>query len=343
MGSPPPDGPRARSLARRAWEYGTTAVTIRRTRSCGKPIRRTRLPDELCPTSYVVELAQEALRASARQPEQPFFLTACFPDPHHPFTPPGRYWDMYDPDSISVPTSLGSAGVTPALTHLRAERAAGRANTLGTMPFAVDERESREAIALSYGMISMVDDGIGRILQTLAEVGQLDNTVVIFTSDHGDFMGDHGLMLKSTLHYQGLVRVPFIWSEPGLPQPGVATAALHSTLDVARSVLARAGLQPYWGMQGMDRAASLADPAAAGQSAVLVEEDGHEVGFGFDAPARRRGYVRYSARIGACRSMKGATGVSCMTWPPTRTRWSTCSMTRHTRRSVPDSSSGSRV
>jgi arylsulfatase A-like enzyme len=174
------------------------------------------------------------------------------------------------------------------LAHLRAERAAGRANTLGTMPFAVDEREAREAIALTYGMISMVDDGIGRILQTLAEVGQIDNTVVIFTSDHGDFMGDHGLMLKSTLHYQGLVRVPFIWREPGLSQPGASTTALHSTLDVARSVLARAGLQPYWGMQGMDLAASLADPDAAGQSAVLVEEDGHEIGFGFDAPARVR-------------------------------------------------------
>lgn len=249
---------------------------------------RTRLPEELYPTSYVVELAQEALRASALEPEQPFFLSVCFPDPHHPFTPPGKYWDMYDPDLIPIPPSLGSAAVTPALAHLRAERAAGRANTLGTMPFSVDEREAREAIALSYGMISMVDDGVGRMLQTLRETGQLDNTVVIFTSDHGDFMGDHGLMLKSTLHYQGLVRVPFIWSEPGLPQPGVSTTALHSTLDIARSVLARAGLQPYWGMQGMDLSASLADPTAAGQPAVLVEEDGHEVGFGFDAPARVR-------------------------------------------------------
>lgn len=249
---------------------------------------RTRLPEELYPTSYVVEMAEAALHESAKQPQQPFFISVCFPDPHHPFTPPGRYWDMYDPDSIPVPQSLGSANVTPALAHLRAERALGRANTLGTMPFAVDEREAREAIALSYGMITMVDDGIGRIMQTLANVGQLDNTVVIFTSDHGDFMGDHGLMLKSTLHYQGLVKVPFIWSEPGMPQPGVSTAALHSTLDVARSVLARAGLQPYWGMQGMDLAASLADPAAAGQAAVLVEEDGHEVGFGFSAPARVR-------------------------------------------------------
>jgi arylsulfatase A-like enzyme len=249
---------------------------------------RTRLPEALYPTSYVVELTQEALRASALQPAQPFFLSVCFPDPHHPFTPPGKYWDMYDPDSIPIPPSLGSADVTPALAHLRAERTAGRANTLGTMPFAVDEREAREAIALSYGMISMVDDGIGRILQTLAEVGQLDNTVVIFTSDHGDFMGDHGLMLKSTLHYQGLVRVPFIWSEPGLPHPGESTTALHSTLDVARSVLVRAGLQPYWGMQGLSLDRSLADPKATGQKAVLVEEDGHEVGFGFDAPARVR-------------------------------------------------------
>ncbi len=249
---------------------------------------RTQLPEELYPTAYVVDHARSALRAAATQPDQPFFLTVCFPDPHHPFTPPGRYWDMYDPDAIPVPPSLGSGDTTPALAHLRRERAAGRANTGGTMPFAVDEREAREAIALTYGMISMIDDGVGRILQTLAAIGQRDNTVVIFTSDHGDFMGDHGLMLKSTLHYQGLVRVPFIWNEPGMAHAGVATLALHSTLDVAHTVLARAGLQPYWGMQGMDFAASLEDPGAVGQDAVLVEEDGHEVGLGFDAPARVR-------------------------------------------------------
>lgn len=251
---------------------------------------RTRLPEELYPTSYVVERTNAALEALTAQGQDPFFLVSCFPDPHHPFTPPGRYWDMYDPEEVEVPFSLHhvSNDTSPALEHLRRERAAGRANTAGTMPFSVDEREAREAIALTYGMISMIDDGVGRIMGKLDELGLSQDTIVIFMSDHGDFMGDHGLMLKAALHYQGLVRVPFIWSEPGLPQAGVPTNALHSTLDVARTILARAGIEPYWGIQGQDMDASLQDPAAPGNDAVLIEEDGHEVALGFDAPVRVR-------------------------------------------------------
>ena len=85
------------------------------------------------------------------------------------------------------------------------------------MPFAVDEREAREAIALTYGMIAMIDDGIGTVMAALERLDLQRDTVVIFMSDHGDFMGDHGLMLKSALHYQGLVRVPVssrTWRSP---------------------------------------------------------------------------------------------------------------------------------
>ncbi|MGE0237638.1 MAG: sulfatase [Parvibaculaceae bacterium] len=254
---------------------------------------RTRIPEKLYPTSYVVERTNAALEDLGKNRREPFFLVSCFPDPHHPFTPPGRYWDMYDPDDIEPPASLRHAAnnVSPALQHLRRERASGRANTRGTLPFSVDEREAREAIALTYGMISMIDDGIGRITRKLDELGLTDDTIVVFMSDHGDFMGDHGLMLKSALHYQGLIRVPFIWKEPDLPHAGEASGALHSTLDVARTVLARAGIAPYWGMQGKDMAASLADPMASGNEAVLIEEDGHEVALGFDSPVRVRSVV----------------------------------------------------
>lgn len=259
-------------------------------RYCLPQAYRTGVPEELYPTSWVVEQTSAALGALALTPHKPFFLMASFPDPHHPFTPPGRYWDMYDPEEIEAPVSLArvSNEATPSVRHLREERRSGKANTGGTLPFAVDEREAREAIALTFGMISMIDDGIGRIMARLHGLGLAEDTIVIFMSDHGDFMGDHGLMLKAALHYQGLVRVPFIWSEPGMASPGVATDALHSSVDFARTVLARAGLQPYWGMQGMDMAASLADPAASGHPAILIEEDGHEIAMGFDTPVRVR-------------------------------------------------------
>ena len=159
---------------------------------------------------------------------------------------------MYDPDQIDAPASLalGANARSPAVEALHRLRATGEARTVGTMPFAVNEREAREAIALTYGMIAMIDDGIGSIMAELKRLGMDSNTVVLFMSDHGDFMGDHGIVLKAALHYQGLVRVPFIWHEPGMSAPGMTTSALHSTLDIGVSILERAGLAPYWGMQG---------------------------------------------------------------------------------------------
>src|SRR3546814_20830969 len=80
--------------------------------------------------------------------------------------------------------------------------------------FACTEREAREAIALNYGSISHIDATSGRVMQALHDEGLDDNTVVIFTSDHGDFFGDHQLLWKGPVHYQGLIRTPFIWRDP---------------------------------------------------------------------------------------------------------------------------------
>lgn len=260
---------------------------------------RTRLPEALYPTTYVAERTIETLRDLARDPSDPFFLVASFPDPHHPFTPPGRYWDLYDPDQVKTPASLAPREdpPSPVLDHMRDEHERGAQNTSGTLPFLVDDRQAREAIALTYGMIGMIDDAVGRVMRTLAELDLEEDTIIIFMSDHGDFMGDHGLMLKAALHYQGLVRTPFIWAEPGMPHPGARTDALHGTIDFARTVLARAGIAPFWGMQGMDMAGALADPAAAGHDGLLIEEDGHEIAMGFDQPARVRTLMTATHRL----------------------------------------------
>src|SRR6185295_20172395 len=111
--------------------------------------------------------------------------------------------------------------------------------------FAVTEQEAREAIALTYGMIAMIDDGMARILDRLDELGLAQNTVVVFTSDHGDLMGDHQLMLKGAYAYQGLIRVPFIWVEPTGARKASRNDELFGTLDIAATVLDRARLVPY--------------------------------------------------------------------------------------------------
>jgi arylsulfatase A-like enzyme len=135
------------------------------------------------------------------------------------------------------------------------------------------ESEVRTSIALTYGMISFVDDAVGRILAMLEELGLAENTVVIFNSDHGDMMGDHGLMLKHCYHYEGLIRVPFIWADPDTGDEGARTDLLSGTLDVGRTILARAGLQPYHGMQGFDVASAARSGAPLPRLGMVLEED----------------------------------------------------------------------
>lgn len=252
---------------------------------------RTRLPEDLYPSSYVAERGAAYLQEHAKSHErQPFFLMCSFPDPHHPFTPPGRYWNMYEPSQVDIPDTCRppSDAAPPHLRWLHEERAAGKANLGTPRVIAVTPREAREAIALTYGMISMIDDKVGQVMQALEDSGMAGNTVVIFTSDHGDFMGDHGLLFKGPLHYQSLVRVPFIWSEPGQQAPR-RSAALHSTLDIAQSIFERTGTAPYHDIQGVSVLPSLGVGGVdTGHGALLIEDEIQRVFGGFDQPVRLR-------------------------------------------------------
>jgi arylsulfatase A-like enzyme len=242
---------------------------------------RTAMPEELYPTAYVAERTIMYLENYSRSDRsQPFFLQCSFPDPHHPFTPPGRYWEMYNPQEIPLPPSFNS-GERPIVPHLRRlyqERSAEEANKDGQRTFAVTEREVREATALTYGMISMIDDAIGSILGWLKTLRLDNDTVVIFTSDHGDFMGDHQLLLKGALHYRGLVRVPCIWSDPANETTGMLNSGLCGTIDLAPTILHRAGLAGHNGMQGKSLLPALA-AETTGHESVLIEEH------------QRRGYM----------------------------------------------------
>lgn len=214
---------------------------------------RTRMPEELYPTRYVLEESLNFLDGQTSKDEaEPFFLMCSFPDPHHPFTPPGKYWDLYDPDDIELPTSFNNRvdiDNIPVPAIVEAHR--GNNETAGDFfPLTVSSKEAREIIALNYGSISMIDNAVGQLVDALDHRGLAENTVVIFTSDHGDYMGDHGLMLKMGLHYQSILRVPFIWSDPEDPAAGERTNRLSGTLDIADTILDRAGLRPYFGMQG---------------------------------------------------------------------------------------------
>ncbi|WP_334160414.1 sulfatase [Achromobacter insolitus] len=253
---------------------------------------RTRVPEECSTTAYIGDQTIAQLREHAAG-GKPFFIQCSFPDPHHPFTPHGKYWDMYRPEDVMLPESFHACVSTgrqipPHVAWLHRQRDEGKAVKHTPAIFACTEREAREAIALNYGSISHIDATIGRVMQALRQTGLDDNTVVIFTSDHGDYFGDHQLLLKGPVHYQSLIRTPFIWRDPQAAPAAARSQALCSTADIAATVLARAGLPAYNGMQGSSLLPLMSGEAERVRDAVLIEEEGQRTMFGFPGRTRMR-------------------------------------------------------
>lgn len=184
----------------------------------------------------------------------------------------------------------------PHLQKLYDERAQNTANRSGQRVFAITEREAREAIALTYGMISMIDDAVGSILGWLKSLRLENDTVIVFTSDHGDFMGDHQLLLKGALHYRGLVRVPFIWHDPDMNGGGIVNSGLCGTLDIANTILARAELQGHNGMQGLSLLPAIRGEKT-GHDSLVIEEHQRRGYMGLKNNFRARSLITEEARL----------------------------------------------
>jgi arylsulfatase A-like enzyme len=249
---------------------------------------RTRVPEALYPTAWIADRAIARIEDAAGG-DAPFFMHCSFPDPHHPFTPPGKYWGMYRPDDVPAPPAFGAPhhGLAPHLQWLYARRADGTAVKNTQALFACTEREAREATALNYGSITCIDDAVGRVVATLERLGLRENTVIAFTADHGDFLGDHQLLLKGPLHYRSLVRVPFIWSDPARGAAG-RSDALTQTIDIAPTILDRTGVEPWNGIQGRSLVPLVADANAARRESLVIEEEGQRYYMGFPDRVRLR-------------------------------------------------------
>jgi arylsulfatase A-like enzyme len=249
---------------------------------------KTRIPVELHPNSYCADATIARLENCAASGD-PFFLMCSFADPHHPYTPPGKYWDMYRPADVELPHSFYAAAnaLPPHVRWLWDERDSGRAVKHTPSLFACTEREAREAIALNYGLISFIDDCIGKVMARLQALGLAEDTIVMFTSDHGDYMGDHQLLLKGPIHYRGIVRPPFIWTDPKEPRHA-RSKAFAGTIDIAPTVLARAGVTGFNGMQGKNLLPLMRGETDALYQDLLIEEEGQRMGLGLPSRARTR-------------------------------------------------------
>jgi arylsulfatase A-like enzyme len=257
---------------------------------------RTAVPEELSSSAFVAD--RTAAYLQERTGDQPFFLMASFPDPHHPFTPPGRYWDMYRPEDMPRPAVYETNDWQPP-PHVKAWIEAHRRGEKPmdqTTAHGVDLKEALEARALTCGSIACIDDAVGKIMEALNASGEANNTVVIFTSDHGEYLGDHGLLLKGLAHYDEIIRVPFIWADPTATS-GETSQALASTIDLTATVLDRAGLAPFNGFQGRSLMPVVAGTADVHRAELVVEDENQRTLPGLGRTPRERTLVTDRYRL----------------------------------------------
>ncbi|MEX2288238.1 MAG: sulfatase [Planctomycetaceae bacterium] len=204
------------------------------------------------------------LRKYASQKRQ-FMLAVGIYRPHTPYVSPKRYFDMYPPDKIQVPkVPKGYLETLPAPARLSIHRKKDQID--------LPEKIAREAMQAYYAAISFADAQIGRILNALDESGLADKTIVVFTSDHGYHMGEHGHWQKITL-FENATRVPLIISVPGMKTAGQSTKSLAEMVDFYPTLAELCGLAPPDYLSGVSLAAVLNDPAAKPRDSALTQFD----------------------------------------------------------------------
>ena len=200
----------------------------------------SKLPAEWHSTKWVTDRSLNFL--DNRNSDEPFCLWISYPDPHHPFDCPEPWSRLHGEDEVDISRThkrdldqrpwwhRASLENEPQAKHkyeriLRQEYSRIQPQT---------DKQLRQMTANYYGEIAFIDNGVGQILRKLDDSGLADNTIVIFTTDHGDLLGDHGLYLKGPTPYEGLLRIGFIAKGPGIGQNKIIDEPV-STLDIAAS------------------------------------------------------------------------------------------------------------
>lgn len=199
-------------------------------------------PAELDETAFHAGKAIEFLRENQ---DRPFFLHVNFRRPHHPFDPPPPYDRMYE--GAAFPRSHRREG---EMDNKPPGQRKALENSVGFDLRTMTDRDLDRIKCCYYGMISEQDHYIGRILAELKRLGLQDRTLVIFNSDHGEMLGDHGLLFKGGYFYDEVVHVPLILRAPGRLPAGKRITALAEEIDVLPTILEMLDIKVPEGVQG---------------------------------------------------------------------------------------------
>lgn len=189
-----------------------------------------------------------------RDPAKPFFLAVGFHRPHLPLVAPAKYFDLYPFDTITLP-------VEPADDEADIPLPA-RNGSVGQYAMTATPDQRRAAIRAYLATVSYMDAQAGKVLDALKRLGVADNTIIVFTGDHGWHLGEHGLWHKRSL-FEESARVPFIVHAPGAKGNGRPSQSLVELLDVYPTLCDLAGVPAPENLEGRSLRPVLADPKAS--------------------------------------------------------------------------------
>ncbi|HEY2934617.1 MAG TPA: sulfatase-like hydrolase/transferase [Acidobacteriota bacterium] len=196
------------------------------------------LPEEHHSTTWIGNRALEQL--SKWKPDKPALLMVGFIKPHHPFDPPAPWDRMYDPAALTV---LPGWTDQPLSRDLERNRGYFEHTTL-SLPAL------RRVMAYYYAAISQLDAQVGKMLDSLKRKGLYEKTLIVYTADHGEYLGFHHMLLKSNHMYDPLIKVPLIIKYPQNRLAGAVSGILVSSIDVTATILREAALEPAPEMKG---------------------------------------------------------------------------------------------
>ena len=236
------------------------------------------LPEEYHYTKWTADKTIEAIE-SANSQDKPFFIWSSFQDPHNPCMVPQPWASMYDPEDMPV---LGGfpgefddkppfyRGLNEKWNYGDSLRFKKDWHCINTLPW-MNDKKKKEITAMYYGMISLMDKHIGRIVDALRDKGLLDDTVIVFTTDHGDYLGNHGMWWKGLPAYEDIHKLPFFVRNPGCETPGAHSDSFQSLVDLGSTFLRIAGCELLPGIQGIDQSATWTSADKSNRDHCLIE------------------------------------------------------------------------
>ncbi len=224
------------------------------------PERKWEIPEKYHYNSWIAERTHSLMKEYSESNE-PFFMWASFFDPHPSYCVPEPYYSMYDPEALTLPTVIvGEHDKNPPHFAMTQDDNADFSpyfesgeGVHGMHKHCQDEKTLRKYLAVYYGMVTMLDKYVGKILDQLDTLGITDNTLVVFSTDHGHFIGQHGLSAKGPFMYEDMIKIPYIVRYPKQVPENTQSDALQSLVDLAPTFLDIIGVKIPTSMTGVSQ------------------------------------------------------------------------------------------